>query len=118
MCWRNLARYLRLSLAHNPFFMFNLPAFAYACPLMASNMENIGMYNATTMKPTTLPSTRIINGYSSEVSCLAMDCASSSYALPALASIWSMAPESSPIATICTIMFGNTFSVPILSASL
>ena len=36
---------------------------------MASNMENIGMYNATTMKPTTLPSTRIINGSSSEESC-------------------------------------------------
>lgn len=25
MRWHNLARYLRLSPAHNPFFMFNLP---------------------------------------------------------------------------------------------
>ena len=83
---------------------------------MASNMENIGIYNATTMKPTTTPRNRIISGSSNEVSCLAMDWASSSYAWPALDSILSMAPESSPMATICTSMFGKIFSVLMLSA--
>ena len=69
-------------------------------------MLNIGMYSARTMKPTTEPRIKIITGSSSDVSDFAVAWTSSSYALPALLSIWSMAPASSPMATICTSMFG------------
>ena len=59
-------------------FIIPSPITYQAVAFMASNMENIGIYRPSTIKPTTTPSTRIMSGSSSEVSCLAMDCASSS----------------------------------------